>query len=519
MKLERDTRITDLCSVLEVDEKSFWKLIKGKRSATQFGSFMIDGKLSNSPVEIINMWFEHFKCLGIPSTHNHYDSSFCDFVANAVVTKFKSVLTDKSNSFDINSPIEESEVVSVCKSLTGGTAGGICQTTYEHIKFGGPPLWNLLYKLYNQMFESSAVPTESLTGIVLPLFKGKGLKASEKDNYRGITLFPVVIKVFEMVILKRLEKFANDYFSHLQFGFKNGTGCIEASFLINQAISYFVERGSKVFACFLDIRKAFDTVWIDGLFFKLFTELGIQGKMFSIVKALYSKTQCFVYFNGSTSDKFEVLQGTGQGRILSAFMYKIYINELIKTISDCEYSLSIGPLKLGSPTFADDMTLLSLFPSFLQFLMKKAFGYSQKWRFDYNETKSGVVTFGEHGPTHFREKSCRSWQLGDKVVEEANQYKNLGIVKNYVGSFQSDVDEAIEKTRKKAGMILSGCTDRKNTNPLIYIKLWKQACLPTLLFGSELWILSQTKVLQLERCQRWFLRSFTVGTLSKVVFA
>ena len=57
-----------------------------------------------------------------------------------------------------------------------------------------------------------------------------------------------------MVILKRLEKFAKDenYFSHLQFGFKNGTGCIEALFLINEAINHFVERGSKVFACFLD---------------------------------------------------------------------------------------------------------------------------------------------------------------------------------------------------------------------------------------------------------------------------
>ena len=66
--------------------------------------------------------------------------------------------------------------------------------TYEHIKFGGPPLWNVLYKLYNQMFESSAVPTYSLTGIVLPLFKGKGLKASEKDNYRGITLFLLLLR-------------------------------------------------------------------------------------------------------------------------------------------------------------------------------------------------------------------------------------------------------------------------------------------------------------------------------------
>ena len=116
-----------------------------------------------------------------------------------------------------------------------------------------------------------------------------------------------------------------------------------------------------------------------------------------------------------------------------------------------------------------------------------------------------MLTFGEHGSHHFREKNNRSWKLGDEVVEESNEYKNLGIVKNHVGSFQSDVDEAIEKTIKKAGMILNVCTDRKNTNSLIYIKLWKQTCLPTLLFGSELWILRQTQILEPERCQSWFL--------------
>ena len=52
---------------------------------------------------------------------------------------------------------------------------------------------------------------------------------------------------------------------------------------------------------------------------------------------------------------------------------------------------------------------------------------------------------------HFREKNNRSWKLGDEVVEESNEYKNLGIVKNYVSSFQSDVDEAIEKKNKKKG--------------------------------------------------------------------
>ena len=45
-----------------------------------------------------------------------------------------------------------------------------------------------------------------------------------------------------------------------------------------------LERGSKVFGCFLDVKKAFDTVWIDGLLFKLFSDLGINGRMWLALK-------------------------------------------------------------------------------------------------------------------------------------------------------------------------------------------------------------------------------------------
>ena len=53
---------------------------------------------------------------------------------------------------------------------------------------------------------------------------------------------------------------------------------------------------------------------------------------------------------------------------------------------------------------------------------------------------------------------------------------------------------AIEKTRKKAGMLLNGCTDRRKTNSTIYIKLWRKVCLPTLLDGAELWTLKVTGI-------------------------
>ena len=49
-----------------------------------------------------------------------------------------------------------------------------------------------------------------------------------------------------------------------------------------------LERGSKMFSCFLDVRKAFDTVWIDGLMYKLFSDLCVNGKLWSAIKDLYT---------------------------------------------------------------------------------------------------------------------------------------------------------------------------------------------------------------------------------------
>ena len=92
-----------------------------------------------------------------------------------------------------------------------------------------------------------------------------------------------------MILLNRLEAFAKQrgFFSEIQFDFQEGVGCTEASFVISETINHMLERGSKVFSCFLDIRKTFDTMWIDGLLYKLFTELGAGGRMWLAIKDLY----------------------------------------------------------------------------------------------------------------------------------------------------------------------------------------------------------------------------------------
>ena len=227
----------------------------------------------------------------------------------------------------LNEPLVYEEVARVCSRLMPGVSGVLID--YEHIRFGVPSLWQLLFHLYQAFFLNHSVSADLKTGIILPLFKGKGAKANNKDNCRGVTISPTLTKIYGMVQLDRLEKFAckNAYFSNLQFGFHQEVGCLEASFTILESINHMLER--CMLACFLDVRKVFDTVWIDGLLYKLFSELGIKGRMWLAIKDLYTDVKAQVLYEQVLSRKFVVSQGTGQDRIFALSMYKVYINSLV----------------------------------------------------------------------------------------------------------------------------------------------------------------------------------------------
>ena len=226
-------------------------------------------------------------------------------------------------------------------------------------------------------------------------------------------------------------------------------GCTEASFTILETINHTLEHGSKLFSCFRNVRKAFDTVWIDGILYKLFSELGIGGRMWKVMKDLYTNVKAQVLYAGSLSRKINMPQGTGQGRILAPVMYKVYVNGLLCVLTNHYYAIFINGIRIPSPSFADDITLLALHPSFLKTFMSICYKYGIKWRYVFNHSKSGIVTFGESKPQHFESMKNREWLLGDTIADELYEYKNLGVLKNYVGSFSSNVEDNIDKTRKK----------------------------------------------------------------------
>ena len=151
--------------------------------------------------------------------------------------------------------------------------------------------------------------------------------------------------------------------------------------------------------------------------------------------------------------------------------------------------------------------------------MSTVFDFSIKWCYEFNHTKSGVVIFGESKIQHAKNMMSRKFNLGLDVAKERKEYKNLGVTKTYAYSCSGDIDEAIKKTRRKGGLIFSMGFDRKKLNTLVYIKLWKQTCVPSIVFSSERWSLTKTDIACFECCQNWFIRKvFNLPKFSSHLF-
>ena len=103
-----------------------------------------------------------------------------------------------------------------------------------------------------------------------------------------------------------------------------------------------------------------------------------------LVHWLKAHVLCF----GSLSSKFDTFQGTGQGRLLVPFIYKVYIHDILTELTSHSCALSLNNLNLPSPSFADDTSLLSIYSSFLNIFMQICYDYILKWWYEFNHSKN-----------------------------------------------------------------------------------------------------------------------------------
>ena len=490
----------ELDEAAELDNDEFWRLINRRKSKTRTGSMgemIFKGTNCNKPKDIIAGWREYYTAL-----YNTEQSETFDNEYHQKIKQELSEIISKLPEEAINSrlSIDEQLVKRAMHSCKKNKAAGQDNVCYESIMYGGHLLIKVLTKLYKCITELTHIPIDMKRGIIVPFFKGGNKNKCNPDSYRPISLCSTILKLYEKTLLYSQNDSPMFNISPLQGGFQKQVSCVMTSFMLRESIHFANENHSKVYACFLDTRKAYDTVDHTILMKKLYKS-GINITIFKIILNMFKDVYSCVRVQGQTSDWFPILQGTRQGQSISPLLYILFINELVNTIEQSSDGLKINNISYSCPTSADDMVLVSLSKNGLGRLVDTCYLNSQKERYRYNSDKSNVVVFNEN--KHEMQTHSREWQIGPNTLKEVEQYTHLGIVCNKTLNAEVNIEEACSKLRKTFFGLADYKVYREGTHPITLKHLYKTIVLPRALYGCELWgTLSAAQLKPLERTHR-----------------
>ena len=121
--------------------------------------------------------------------------------------------------------------------------------------------------------------------------------------------------------------------SPLQGACRNGTSCLHSAAILQEAIAVNLNTNKRAFVAYFDVAKAFDSVWIDGLFYKL-REMGAKGKEWRLLYSSYTYFWCKAKVKGVYSEWYPMKRGIHQGGFLMLLKYAAFIDPLLRKIEE-----------------------------------------------------------------------------------------------------------------------------------------------------------------------------------------
>ena len=298
-----------------------------------------------------------------------------------------------------------------------------------------------LSKLFTMSFRRGIVPNEWKCANVVPIFKSG--KKSDPDNYRPISLLPIISKVMESIVNDQLRQhlFGLNLISKHQFGFRPKHFTFDMLTHCTQSWENALDKGQEAVVVSLDISRAFDSVWHSGLLSKLMSA-GIGSYLYRWIHDFLRDRSIKVVVNGSSSSAASVNAGVPQGSILGPTLFLIFINDLNNVV------------KSNVCMFADDTTIFQTVPnvsarcSVIEKLNKDLENledWSQKWLMKFNAKKTQFMIVSRKA-----DKSFPPIKFFNESLSQVDSIKLVGV--NI--SSKLDWNEHVNKISKRAGQML-----------------------------------------------------------------
>ena len=444
------------------DSTSFWKVINDFKNS--------DSSVSDQSSNIApDAWFQYFN--GLMNAKDVNESSIPE-----------GTCTSPSFVNEFSEPITLKEVKTGIKSLKNNTSVGYDCISNEMLKYSSSSMIESICKLFNLIYEAGYYPTQWSESMIKPLFKS----GSENDpsNYRGISISSCLSKLFSRILYNHLDTYIGDkdILVDNQIGFRKSFRPSDHVYTLKSMIDKSFRNKTYLYTCFVDLRKAFDTVWREALFQKLL-RYGVCGKLFNIIKAMYSEVTYSVKLQSGLTDPFSSNIGVKQGCILSPLLFNLFVNDLPNCFETekCE-PIALGDHLVNCLMYADDIVLLSNSKEGLQNSLSNLKEFCDSWNLKINIEKTKIIIFNKSG------KLLKNYgfYINDIQLENVQEYKYLGILMRASGTFTNAIQYLSNKALKVIFMIRRRF-QTETINAKLFLKLFDTCVKPILLYGSESW--------------------------------
>ena len=450
--------VNDMCENLSNGEqKKYWKLLRKLENTNDSNSYIPD-------IQLVN----HFKeLLQAGETTETWDKQTGNVTG------------------DLDYQITEHELNIASKILKAGKGTGIDVIRNEMITPLVAHYPKLLIRVFNDIIvRHRAISKDWLHSLITAIHK-KGAK-DDPDNYRGISLMSCLGKLFLSIINNRLVKFSLEkgLLSPGQLGFVIGNRTSDPHIILQNLLHKYCHRGrQRIFGCFVDFSKAFDTVPRDILLQKL-KDKGIGGRILEIIQTLYLEDSASVKIGKKYSPSFKTNIGVRQGCVLSPLLFNLFLADLQPLLDSCQDNVKIDEnTELSCLLWADDILMFSETAEGLQSKLNNLEKYCKENKLTVNTDKTQCMIFNKTGRLlknyHFEYKK--------RSLKCVREYKYLGFLVTPSGGITSGLEDLRVQALKALATIKKALGFQFRLNIANTIHLFSYMVKPILLYCSDFW--------------------------------
>ncbi|KAI5755240.1 hypothetical protein M8J77_015309 [Diaphorina citri] len=487
---------------LDNTDNTLWKnLNRFKRKITNI-PFIVDSdgtKITND-TDIVNCIAKTYQ-LNYKGNTELGHPSIEDKVKTAIETLNEAKIPDNEKITLTN----KKEILEAIKTMKNKKAPGEDNIQPLILKKLPNNILEIIVDIFNSCIEHSYFPICWKNTIILPIIKPNKPK-TDPLSYRPIGLLNTISKVFEQILLNRINSTNIQITQHEQCGFKKHLSTTHQLTKIVQDISYGLTKNKSTLMVLLDIEKAFDRIWHDGLIYKLI-QLKLPLHLIKIIQSYLQHRTFQVKHKNILSNTFTSDCGVVQGSKIGPVLFNAYINDLPK----------LKYFKTG--LYADDTAfyrtgnLSNKEIKLLQKELDKTAKYYNDWKIKINSSKTeGIIFSMRHN------QKTKDITYNGKKINWTNKVKYLGIYLDRKINWGPQLKYMKDKVNAAIAKLYYIINNKSKLKPNLKILLYKTIIRPLMSYATPCWQnLTKTKKKSLQTLQNKVLRKIYTNKYSQRV--